>query len=304
MREIINIDFNRAAREMSSSEVFGNELIVTDLQSRKNDKQRLENAPAIRLEAVSFFICTQGQIEFHVDYKDYRLHKNMLLQLNNIHILENVRMDSQYEGYLVAISPKLTQHIMWEVYTTKKLSAKLERHSPLVTLSEVETMRLIEIILRIVERLKETDHYFQQYILKNEVSNFLLETANINIKQNEAKEQIYNKIDYREEIAQRFLHLVHTNCKEEHEVSFYSNKLGMSTGNLSRILNEISGKSAIKWISDILIMESKILLQKPGMNIQQVSEALHFTDQSSFGRFFKKHTGLKPMEFKNKAQKG
>lgn len=303
MKEILSIDFNRAAKEMASSEVFGNELIVSDLHNRRDNSQRIENMPTIRLDAVTFFICTHGEISFHVDYRDYHLHRNMLLQLDRIHILNNVRMSDHFEGYMVAISPKLVQSIMDDVHTIKKMSVRLERSFPLMEFSESETNSLIEIIIRIIRIMKASKHAFQNHILKNEASNFLLEMANINLERSQNEEVAYEAIARKEEVVQNFIHLVLDNCKEEHEVSFYAKKICMTSGNLSRILKTISGKTAIKWISETLVIESKILLQKPSVNIQQVSEELHFADQSSFGKFFKKHTGLTPIEFKNKVQK-
>lgn len=76
----------------------------------------------------------------------------------------------------------------------------------------------------------------------------------------------------------------------------------MTPGNLSRAVTAASGKSPIKWISDAVVAEAKILLRNPDMNIQQVSEELHFGDQSSFGKFFKKHTGFTPIEYKGNIQ--
>ena len=60
----------------------------------------------------------------------------------------------------------------------------------------------------------------------------------------------------------------------------------------------------MKWISDALISEAKILLRKPDINIQQISEELHFGEQSSFSKFFKKHTGVTPVEYRNTILKG
>lgn len=303
MQKIININFDKAAKEMTPSEVFGDELIVSKLQNRRNNSQRIENMPTIRLDAVTFFICMHGEISFHLDYRDYQLNRNMLLQLNRIHILNNVRMSNNYEGYMVAISPYLAQFIMSNVHSMKKASVRLERFFPLMELSESQMNSLIEIIIRIIKIMKDSKHAFQNHILKNEVSNFLLEIANINIERSQNQEVAYEAISYKEEVVQNFIHLVFDNCKKEHNVSFYAEKLCMTSGNLSRILKIISGKTTIKWISDTLIMESKILLNKPSVNIQEISEELHFVDQSSFGKFFKKNTGQTPTEFKNKIKK-
>jgi AraC-like DNA-binding protein len=38
--------------------------------------------------------------------------------------------------------------------------------------------------------------------------------------------------------------------------------------------------------------------------VKQVAYELNFGDQSSFGKFFKKHAGMTPVEFKNGGKKG
>lgn len=299
MKEILSVDFNRVAMEMASSEVFGNELIVSNLHDRRSNSQRLENMPTVRLDAVIFFICTHGNVSFHIDYKDHHLHKNMLLQLNRIHIMSNVRMSNDFEGYMVAISPKLAHYILDEIHAMKKLYVSLERSLLLIELTETETNCLIDIITRMIRKMAAREHAFQNYIIKNEVSNCLLEIANIYIGQNESGAIPHDVITHKEEVAQNFISLVFSHCKCEHEVSFYAEKLCMTSGNLCRIIKVISGKTAIKWISDTLIIESKILLQKPDITIQQIADDLNFGNQSSFGKFFKKHTGKTPTEFKD-----
>ena len=59
-----------------------------------------------------------------------------------------------------------------------------------------------------------------------------------------------------------------------------------------------TSKSANKWIDDALIVEAKILLKAPQATVQQVADMLHFSDQSTFGKFFKKHMGISPMEYR------
>ena len=61
---------------------------------------------------------------------------------------------------------------------------------------------------------------------------------------------------------------------------------------------ELTGKSANKWIDDALIVEAKMLLKAPQATVQQVADILHFSDQSTFGKFFKKHMGISPMEYR------
>lgn len=115
------------------------------------------------------------------------------------------------------------------------------------------------------------------------------------------EEDRYQKTNQADTVIRKFLQLLLQNFKQQHEVMFYANELYMTHGNLTRIMTHASGKSPLKWIHDALLAEAKTLLQKPDISIQQIAEELHFGNQSSFSKFFKKHTGLTPTEFRKKS---
>lgn len=173
---------------------------------------------------------------------------------------------------------------------------------PVVELDEAEIHCLANIIERIIKMRRNTSHAFQSYMLRNEVTNLILETLNIRIERNKNRITPYES-ERKEEVIRKFIRLLLAHCKEHHEVSFYANELCMTAGNLSRITKAYSGKRTIKWINDVLITESKILLRKSNNSIQQVADELHFADQSSFCKVFRKHTGMTPKEYRKRVQK-
>lgn len=95
-----------------------------------------------------------------------------------------------------------------------------------------------------------------------------------------------------------FVQLLVEKGREWHEVADYSTELCVTPVYLSRILKNLSGKSAIDWIHEARIAEAKILLRKTDRTIQDVADILYFSDQSAFGKFFKKRTGISPLEYK------
>ena len=50
-----------------------------------------------------------------------------------------------------------------------------------------------------------------------------------------------------------------------------------------------------------VILEIKALLQSTSLSIQEISNRLSFPDQSFFGRYFKKHTGKSPLQYRNRS---
>lgn len=94
-----------------------------------------------------------------------------------------------------------------------------------------------------------------------------------------------------------FIKLVHVHYASERSVAFYADKLCISTKYLSLLVKEVTGRSAARWIDEFVIMEAKNQLRFSGKNVQQVSYALNFPNQSSFGKFFKHMTGMSPTQY-------
>jgi len=83
-------------------------------------------------------------------------------------------------------------------------------------------------------------------------------------------------------------------------VQHYADELNVSRKYLSEVIKKHSGKTASDWISEMVILEAKVLLQNKKMSINQISDLLHFSDQSVFGRFFKNYEGISPLEYRKK----
>lgn len=67
---------------------------------------------------------------------------------------------------------------------------------------------------------------------------------------------------------------------------------------LSVIFKEYSGKSPMKYFSDLKIFEAKKLLRDDELTVSEISEKLNFSCIHSFSRAFKKSTGFSPMDYK------
>ena len=91
--------------------------------------------------------------------------------------------------------------------------------------------------------------------------------------------------------------LVSQHYRKERGVAFYASKLFISPKYLSLIIKESTGQSAARWIDNFVILEAKNLLRFSGKNVQQVAYELNFTNQSSFGKYFKHLTGMSPTKF-------
>jgi len=102
----------------------------------------------------------------------------------------------------------------------------------------------------------------------------------------------------KEKLAYDFFLLITELYKENREVAFYASKLCITPKYLSTVIKEVSARSAKDWIVEYIMLEIKYLLKNSNLNIQEITVRTNFSNQASLGRFFRKHTGMSPSEYR------
>lgn len=100
-----------------------------------------------------------------------------------------------------------------------------------------------------------------------------------------------------EEIFEKFILCVKQHCSLHRSVEFYADTLCITPQYLTRISRDISGKNASDWINEFVILEVKTLLKYTNLTVSEVSVEMHFPDQSSLGKYFRKHVGMSPRQY-------
>ena len=101
-----------------------------------------------------------------------------------------------------------------------------------------------------------------------------------------------------EEYFKQFTHLLGEHFREERSVGFYARQLCITPKYLTTLIKRISGQSVSEWIDNYVILEAKTLLKYSTMSIQEIAYYLNFPNQSFFGSYFKRNTGMSPSQYK------
>ncbi|WP_379800372.1 helix-turn-helix domain-containing protein [Flavobacterium chungangensis] len=160
--------------------------------------------------------------------------------------------------------------------------------SPLAKAEESKFERIFSLIKDVLE--DQSKH--QASILRSYLYILIYEIDGIQKEKNptEVQNPLYEK--FKELLFKDFLNF--------RSVQHYADELNVSRKYLSEVIKKHSGKTASDWISEMVILEAKVLLQNKKMSINQISDLLHFSDQSVFGRFFKNYEGISPLEYRKK----
>jgi AraC-like DNA-binding protein len=102
----------------------------------------------------------------------------------------------------------------------------------------------------------------------------------------------------KESLVMGFSTLVQTRFRQQRNVQAYAALLHVSPKYLTETVKEITGKTAGELIDHFVILESKRLISETQLSILQIAEELHFSDQSFFGKYFKRQVGHSPKEYR------
>ncbi len=146
---------------------------------------------------------------------------------------------------------------------------------------------------------RDRNNVFRNTIIKNRLQNLLLESFDKMQRFAARRPRTPETTTRQTELFHRFVTLVQAHSSQEREVSFYADKLCISTRYLSTIVRTVARSSAKEFIDRSVVLEIKMMLQSTDLSVQEIAYRLRFPDQSYLGRFFKKHTGESPTEYRN-----
>ncbi len=99
-------------------------------------------------------------------------------------------------------------------------------------------------------------------------------------------------------LVKRFKQLIDEKYLENIGVKGFADLLAVTPNHLNETVKQYTGLTASSQIDQKVVLEVKRLLKHTELPVTEVSNHFNFQDQSYFSKFFKKHTGLAPLEYR------
>ncbi|APA93667.1 helix-turn-helix domain-containing protein [Myroides odoratimimus] len=148
----------------------------------------------------------------------------------------------------------------------------------------------------IKKELNKSFYPKQQYILNNYLFNTLLILENAIDKS--TTQQL--NISHDKLIVSNFKHLVNNKIDKSMTVKMYASELKLSVRSIEYAFKKTDNITPYAWVSERMIMEIKRLLLYKDLHINEISFKLKFKEANHLTVFFKRKTGLTPLQFRNK----
>ena len=97
-----------------------------------------------------------------------------------------------------------------------------------------------------------------------------------------------------------FVSLVAEHYREAHDVTFYADKLCITTRYLSQTTDKAVGKSPKQIIADYLMSEARSYLETTRLTVQEIADKLGFSSQALFCKFFRNQASVSPSEYRSR----
>lgn len=163
-----------------------------------------------------------------------------------------------------------------------------------IFLPETETDELSTILNNIKNEIKEEELASNELVFSY-LKIFLIKLTRL---KSDSEHSLKTNFTAVPEYLEKLKALINTHFKEEHQPAFYADLLNMTVKALSNAAKQYYNKTISALITEKLILKAKWELLHTNTQIKQIATELGFNDEYYFSRFFKKHIGLSPKQFR------
>ena len=267
---------------------------ITHARLLKMDRITRPNEP-LRFRNLVLVFCESGELTFELNYTSYTLKQNGFLIITPLDILTFKSTSDEYLSTVLVLPSEIFSSILKDI---NLLNFKYIKESPIINLQN-EYLELYRQILSTLWQIKElvVEEEFDK-IVSLQISSLSIVQRDYYNKYIAKKESGYEYFPRKKELFRNFINQLVESHQASREVLFYANELGVSSGYLNEVCNEVSGHSAKAIIDSAVTAKLKYELSYTTKSIQELSDEYNFPSQSYFTRYYKRMTGLTPSEFR------
>lgn len=251
-----------------------------------------------RINAYIALLCVEGSVEIISNLKHYTIEKNCLY----VSMPSDIIQLCDWSGcklYIMVFDDNFIRKFNLNYNDILSVFLGIQKH-PCVKLTVQEAFSLQDTFFSLKNEMEvfKNKEYCNEIVMSyinlitykacSYLSSYLEALDRENETLNKRSQEYYNK----------FMSLLRQNFKNERSLDFYAAKLCITPKYMTSLIKKTSGKSALEWINDSVILEAKNLLRYSGMSIQEISDYLSFSNQSFFSQYFKRLSGCSPSEYR------
>ena len=260
----------------------------------------------IRLVGNGMVFCVKGSVHMSVNLNEYDVKEGCLVVLTDQDIVKVEKGSDDDIRNLHWVVIAMSQNFLtnFRVDFRKILSEGVALIETPVLHLDQNIRGYFEDYLKLIGKLANSELPMYKDAVRSLISSMVSIAAgqwiaDINRLRDEKVVKLNSRSEHKTLTFRQFIKLVSENYTQQRQVIFYADQLCMSPKYLSKLVKDVSGKSAPEWIDSYVLLEAKHLLKYSDMPIKEIVFRLNFSNQTVFYKYFKAHTGMTPTDYRN-----
>ena len=274
---------------------FGIDPIGEDFFFKSESPQPFAEAEPYRTETYGIGLVLAGETNLRADLNDYEVNSPSIIAMGPEIIRQWFDHGKTIKTINVFFKEQFILPYLSDILFLRKLEyfGKSGIHNFPVSEDQLHNLKGI---FDTIERKYNSGYKLKYSIIRSYLQALLYEIEEIYLEQ--YKYEIH-QLSQSQLLVRKFKDLLAKNFYQQRSVQFYADNLFVNAKHLSQTLKDETGKTASELINEMVMLEAKVLLQDDNMTINQVAIQLNFADASFFGKFFKRHTGMNPRQYRS-----
>ena len=242
-------------------------------------------------------ICTEGIAQFDYDGQQIRLHKDDLFLYMAHSVVTNFMSSSDFNCRQIWFS----RGELWNISKYGEVSLSdlpyLKRH-PIMHLTDDDVKLLDDYFQLLCRRMRDPSPVLYSNIVRSLVSTMMLEILSM-MRRQEPENTVTTGV-HRQRLANEFMRLVEQSDGRIRKVDDFATQLNITPNYLSTLLKETMNRRPSEMIHFYTLKAIEHRLRYTDMTMQEIANDLNFANASFFGKYFKEHAGMTPLDFRKK----
>lgn len=256
----------------------------------------------VSMQRLFTFLCRKGEAQAELMNRTCRIARGTFILSFPYTLLKIGQCSEDFDGLLVETSADFLLSIVGGMDVRDRLA--IRQHATFTLRDEdLRTLDLLGRVLedkqRLVAAMKSAPrNEFDTVALTTMAQAYAAEAVSAII--DEARQGKTDERSAGTALFNEFMMSLVKHCKTKRTVSFYAAQASLSPNHFSAAIKSESGQPAMYWIKLVTTTMAKHYLTTTRMSVKEITDALGFPDQSTFGRYFKAICGISPAAFRDK----
>ncbi|MEQ9378232.1 MAG: helix-turn-helix transcriptional regulator [Imperialibacter sp.] len=264
-------------------------LTLSELFSRIDDAPDHNPRLPHRLSFFALLIVTRGTGSHQVDLKKYPLTQGAVIKIakGQVHAFQE---NLSYDGVLLAF----TEEFVLKYFSRSSVDFITHLYNYHISEPLVDNCTFNDFFLeQIDQEIASNNTYAQKEIIAKIVELYLLRLERLSYGSLPSR---HSKSHYA--LFIQFKNLVESRELNSRNVKDYAESMSLSAKHLNSIVRQFTLNTAKSFIDQYVILEVKRTIMSSRIGLKEVAYQMGFDEVTNFTKFFKKHTGVSPKQYR------